>query len=76
MALEQTSNMNIETTTELVDISTVKVNQALSKFDKTKEFVRQLNGNPLRYKCGKFIVIAIHPENGPSLEDCLQGMLV
>ena len=65
---------NIKSVSELVDISTVVVEQNLSKLEKTVEYVRQIK-DPLHYKCGKFIITAHHPENGPTLEDCLQGMM-
>ena len=66
---------NMETPIELVDISTVKVDQSLSKTEKIIEFVRQLNGDPLHYKCGKFTVNAIHPDDGPTLEECIFAMM-
>ena len=66
-------NDNTGAAVDLFDISTVKVDQSLAKTDKIIEFVRQLNGDPLHYKCGKFTVTAIHPIDGPSLEDCLLG---
>lgn len=62
-------------TTELIDISTINVDQDLPKFQKTIEYVRQIK-DPFHYKCGKFIVTARFPENGPSLEDCLEGIMM
>ena len=60
---------------KLIEISSVKVEQDLPKLEKIVEYVRQLNGNPNHYICGKFKITAIHPDSGPSLEDCLQGMM-
>ena len=68
-------NDNTGAPIELVDISTVRVDQSLSKTEKIIEFVRQLNGDPLHYKCGKFTVNAIHPDDGPTLEECLLAMM-
>jgi hypothetical protein len=44
-------------TCDLVDISTVMVDQSLPKLEKTIEYIKQIK-NPYQYKCGKFIVTA------------------
>lgn len=59
----------------LADIKDVSVDKNLSKEERIAEFVRQI-GNPYCYKCGKFIVKARFADNGVSLEDCLQGILL
>jgi len=59
----------------LADIKDVSVDKNLSKEERIAEFVRQI-GNPYCYKCGKFIVKARFADNGISLEDCLQGILL
>lgn len=58
----------------LVDISTVMVERDLPKLEKTIDYVRQIK-DPYHYTCGKFTVTARFPDTGPSLEDCLQGMM-
>jgi len=58
----------------LVDIRTVVVEPDLPKSKKILEYVRQI-GDPYHYKCGKFTVTARFPEVGPSLEECLQGIM-
>ena len=60
--------------TELVDISTIMVKQDLPKQEKLAEYIRQIR-NPYRYKCGKFEVTARFLKNGPTIEDCLQGII-
>jgi len=74
---EKMKNTNIETVNkeELVDIQTVSVDKNLSKEERIAEFVRQIK-NPYCFKCGKFIVRARYAENGPSLEECLQSVLL
>ncbi len=59
----------------LVDISTVKTDPDLPKPNRVVEYVRQLNGDPHHYICNDFKVTELHPATGPSLEDCLRGML-
>ena len=61
-------------TVDLVDISTVMVEQGLSKLEKTVEYIKQIK-DPFNYKCGKFIVTARFPDSGPTIEECLQGMM-
>lgn len=61
-------------TAELVDIRTVMVEPDLPKREKIVEHVRQIK-DPLHYKCGKFTITECHPLTGPTIEDCLQGMM-
>ncbi|MDD4495898.1 MAG: hypothetical protein PHV32_16430 [Eubacteriales bacterium] len=60
---------------ELVDINDVKVNKSLSKAERIAEFVRQIK-NPYCFKCGDFIVKTRFSDNGLSMEDCLQSILL
>lgn len=60
---------------DLVDIQSVSVDKNLSKEERIAEFIRQI-GNPYCFKCGKFIVKARYADNGPSLEECLQAILL
>lgn len=61
--------------TELADIQTIAVDQALSKEERIAEFLRQIK-NPYCFKCGKFTVQAQFSPNGVSLEDCLKQILI
>ena len=65
---------NIKAATELVDIRTVTVEQDLPKPERIIEYVRQLK-DPYLYICGKYTITARHPDSGPTLEECLQGMM-
>ena len=69
--MRETTDSN---TAGLVDISTVTVEQDLPKLERTVEFIRQIK-DPFHYICGKFTITAYFPDTGPSIEDCLQGMM-
>ena len=58
----------------LVDIRDVFVDPSLPREERIASFVKQI-GNPYRFRCGDFIVNASFPEKGPSIEDCLRGIL-
>ena len=58
----------------LVDISTVSVDKNLPKRERIAEYIRQIK-NPYQFKCGKFTVTARFAKNGPTIEECLQGMM-
>lgn len=60
---------------ELVDINDVTVDKSLPKKERISEFVRQIK-NPYCFKCGNFVVKARFSDNGISLEDCLQSILL
>ncbi len=59
----------------LVDINEVNVNKELSKSERIAEFIKQIK-NPYCFKCGKFIVKARYTDNGLSMEDCLQSIIL
>lgn len=61
-------------TVELVDIRTVKVEPSLPKQEKIVEYVRQIK-DPYHYKCGRFTITECHPLTGPTIEECFQGMM-
>ncbi|MCL2517316.1 MAG: hypothetical protein FWF15_02015 [Oscillospiraceae bacterium] len=63
------------TNVDLVDIRDVTVDKNLPKQIRIAEYIRQIK-NPRKFKCGEFVVTSCFPENGPTLEDCLRGMLV
>ena len=58
----------------LVDIRNVNVDKTLSRDERIAEFVRQIK-NPYCFRCGEFIVNTSFAEAGPTLEDCLMGIL-
>ena len=60
---------------ELVDINDVKVSKDLSKQERIAEFIKQIK-NPYCFKCGNFIVKARYTDNGLSMEDCLQSIML
>ena len=60
---------------ELVDIRNVRVNAGLPKLERIVEYVRQIK-NPYRFKCGEFVVSVKYADNGVSLEDCLERIVV
>lgn len=62
-------------TGSLADIKDVSVDKNLSREERIAEFVRQIK-NPYCFKCGEFTVTAKFSEDGVSLEDCLQGILL
>ena len=59
----------------LADIKDVSVDKSLSREERIVDFVRQIK-NPYCFRCGKFIVKARFADNGVSLEDCLQSILL
>ena len=67
--------INQNETTELVDINDVSVDKSLPKQERIAEYVRQIK-DPYHFRCGKFTVTAIFAENGVTLEDCLQRLMV
>ena len=60
---------------ELVDINDVKVSKDLPKQERIAEFIKQIK-NPYCFKCRNFIVKARYTDNGLSMEDCLQSIML
>ena len=58
----------------LVDIRNVTVDKSLPREDRITEYVRQIK-NPYCFRCGEFVVNTSFAEAGPTLEDCLMGIL-
>ncbi|MDR1892660.1 MAG: hypothetical protein LBQ48_06600 [Oscillospiraceae bacterium] len=67
--------MTEQTSTPLVDIQDVTVDRNLPKQERIAEFLRQIK-DPYRFKCGKFTVTARFSDNGVTLEDCLQRIIL
>lgn len=63
------------TVDNLVDINDITVNKELSKAERIAEFIKQIK-NPYCFKCGNFIVKARYTDNGLSMEDCLQSIIL
>ena len=60
---------------ELVDIRDVSVDKSMTKHERIAEYIRQIK-DPYHFKCGKFTVTARFAESGPTLEDCLEQMML
>ena len=58
----------------LVDIRNVTVDKTLPRDERIAEYVRQIK-NPYCFRCGEFIVNTSFAEAGPTIEDCLMGIL-
>lgn len=66
------NNISID---ELVDINDVTVSKDLTKKERIAEFIRQIK-NPYCFRCGDFVVKARYTDNGLSMEDCLQNIIM
>lgn len=75
--LEKMKNVSLDTVTpsSLVDIQQVQVDKNLPRDKRIAEFVRQI-GNPYCFRCGDFIVKASYAEDGATLEECLQSLML
>lgn len=60
---------------ELVDINDVTVDKDLTKKERIAEFIKQIK-NPYCFRCGNFVVKARYTDNGLSMEDCLQSIIL
>ena len=58
----------------LIDIRTVDVNKNLAREERIAEFARQLK-NPYLVKYKNYTVRLKYAKTGPTLEDCLRGMI-
>jgi hypothetical protein len=58
----------------LVDIRSVHIDKTLPKRERVAEYVRQIK-DPYHFVCGKFTVTAVFDAKGPSIEECLQGLV-
>ncbi len=60
---------------DLVDINDVTVDKTLTKKERIAEFIKQIK-NPYCFRCGNFVVKARYTDNGLSMEDCLQSIIL
>ena len=68
----ETNNRNIGK--ELVDIRDVHVSRNLPREKRIEEYVRQIR-NPYHFKCGEITVHVSFTPNGPTLEECIAGIM-
>ncbi len=68
------NRMESSQVSDLVDIRTVTVDKSLPKEKRIADFVRQIR-NPYLFRCGKFTVHASFATGGPTLEDCIRGII-
>lgn len=59
----------------LVDISTVNVDESLSKQEKLVEFTRQIQ-NPYHFTCKGYEVTVSYGDKNLTFEDCLIGIFL
>jgi glutaredoxin len=76
MDLEAMKNISVESVSrsDLIDLQTVSVSKALTHEERIAEFIRQLK-SPYCFIAGKHIVKVGYSENGPTIEECVQGIL-
>lgn len=77
MTLEQMKNIDVQKVNpkDLVDISDIEINTELPKEERIRDFIRQVK-NPYCFKVGSIVVKVSFAENGISLEDRLQSLLM
>lgn len=59
---------------ELIDIRDVHVSRDLPREKRIEEYVRQIR-NPYLFKCGEITVHVSFAPNGPTLEECIAGIM-
>ena len=59
---------------ELIDIRDVHVSKDLPREKRIEEYVRQIR-NPYLFKCGEITVHVSFTSNGPTLEECIAGIM-
>lgn len=75
--LEALKNVDIERVnrSDLIDIETVSVGKHIKDEDRIAEFIRQLR-NPYCFISGKYVIKARYTDNGPTIEECVRGIIV
>ena len=58
----------------LVDIRNISVDPGLSKDARIAEYLRQIK-DPYHYKCANIAITSHYPKDGPTIEECLHGLL-
>ena len=59
---------------ELIDIRDVHVSRDLPREKRIEEYIRQIR-NPYLFKCGEITVHVSFAPNGPTLEECIAGIM-
>ena len=59
---------------ELIDIRDVHVSRDLPREKRIEEYVRQIR-NPYHFRCGEITVHVSFAPNGPTLEECIAGIM-
>jgi len=77
MTLEQMKNIDIRTVNpdDLVDLHDVITNPDKPRDERMKDYIRQIK-NPYCYTIGKVAVKVSYSENGGTLEDRLESLLM
>ncbi len=70
MTLAEMKNIDVRTVNPetLVDVTTIKIPEGLSKEERVAEFLRQVK-NPYCFRVGDMIVKNVYSEDGVSLEE-------
>ena len=58
----------------LADIRDIHISKDLPRDKRIEEFVRQIK-NPYHFKCGEITVHVSFTPNGPTLEECIAGIM-
>lgn len=77
MSLEKLQSVDIRTVKpeDVVDIQQIKIDDGLSQQEKRREFIRQVK-NPYCFWVGKVIVKASYSENGVSLNERFEELVM
>lgn len=77
MSLEELQSVDIRTVSpeDVVDIKQIKIKNGLSQQEKQKEFIRQIK-NPYCFRVGNVIVKAKYSENGVSLNQRFEELVM
>lgn len=77
MSFEELQSVDIRTVKpeDVVDIQQIKIDDGLSQQEKRREFIRQVK-NPYCFRVGKVIVKASYSENGVSLNERFEELVM
>ncbi|MBE5900546.1 MAG: hypothetical protein E7280_01435 [Lachnospiraceae bacterium] len=70
MTIEEMKNVDVRTVDPetLVDITTIEIDESLSKEERVAEFLRQVK-NPYCFRVGKMVVKNVYSNDGVSLRE-------
>ena len=77
MTLNQMKSVDIRAVNpdDLVDLRDIKIDLDMPQKERKIDYIRQI-GNPYCYKVGKVAVKVSFDDNGPTLEDKLQSLML